>query len=132
QLYYSNGDKKSRKDNTTNWNDKETLKKWRENWAKMTNQFLEKNQFTERITEKSYAEQGLEIEPTIHEGYVAREMEKRGQISDRCEENRQIQERNYAKNKTRNEAVKEENLRENYTYYSAHEIQNIIYTTKSI
>lgn len=132
QLYYSNGDKKSRKDNTTNWNDKETLNKWRENWAKITNQFLEKNQFSERITEKSYAEQGLEIEPTIHEGYVAREMEKRGQVSDRCEENRQIKERNYAKNQTRSEAVKAERLRDISASLSPQEKQNIVKIAKSL
>src|SRR5699024_8355409 len=91
-----------------------------------------KNQFTERITEKSYAEQGLEIEPTIHEGYVAREMEKRGQISDRCEENRQIQERNYAKNKTRSEAVKTERLKEISASLSPQEKQNIVKIAKSL
>ncbi|MGH2067456.1 MobA/MobL family protein, partial [Aerococcus urinaeequi] len=127
-----NGNIRSRKDNTTNWNDKETLNKWRKNWAKITNQFLEKNQISERITEQSYAEQGLEIEPTIHEGYVAREMEKRGQLSDRCEENRQIQKRNYAQNQTRSEAVKAERLREISASLSPQEKQNIVKIAKSL
>ena len=38
----------------------------------------------------SHAERGLLERPTVHEGVVARAMEKKGVISDRCELNRQI------------------------------------------
>lgn len=100
QLYYESGDKKSRKENLTDWNSKETFAEWRENWAKTANRYLADNGYSERITDKSYAEQGLDIEPTIHEGYVARKMEKQGNISDRCEENRAIKKRNMDKSRT--------------------------------
>ncbi len=59
--------------------------------GKINESLLERNQFSERITEKILWHKGCEIEPTIHEGYVAREIEKEVNFLDRCEENRQIQ-----------------------------------------
>ncbi len=44
----------------------------------------------ERIDHRSHADRGLTEQPTIHEGVVARELEKKDVISDRCEINRQI------------------------------------------
>ena len=96
-----NGHVKSRKEYTTDWNDKETFIQWRKNWADLTNQFLERNGFSDRITEKSNIELGIENEASIHEGYVARQMEKRGEISERCEENREISARNLARQEER-------------------------------
>ena len=93
------GNIRSRKDNFTDWDDKKNMKSWRENWATLTNMYLEQAGSKERISEKSYAELGEEKIPTIHEGYVAREMEKRGEISERVEQNRQIKKENYNKQK---------------------------------
>ena len=42
------------------------------------------------IDHRSNAARGLDEQPTIHEGVVARALEKKGIISDRCEINRQI------------------------------------------
>ena len=100
-LYYENGDKKSRKIYTTDWNDKETFNQWRKNWADLTNKFLERNGFSDRISEKSNIELGIENEASIHEGYVARQIEKRGEISERCEKNREISARNSARQEER-------------------------------
>src|SRR5699024_11669828 len=108
QLYYESGDKKSRKISTTNWNDKSTLKKWRKNWADTTNEYLERAGYTERITEKSYADLGIDKKPTIHEGYVARSKEKNGKVSDRCETNRQIKKENYDKQNERQTYIDKE------------------------
>lgn len=88
---------------TTDWDSKEKLHVWRKSWADMTNDYLENKDLSERITEKSYAEQGIDKQPTIHEGYVARKMEKEGKVSDRCEENRKIKKENYEK-----QAIKKE------------------------
>ena len=44
----------------------------------------------ERIDHRSFADQGKDDQPTIHEGVAARAMEKKGIVSDRCELNRQI------------------------------------------
>ncbi len=70
---------------------KSTLKAMRSSWANVCNRYL---QPWERITEKSYKEQGFARIPTIHEGYAARQMEQRGEISDRCEYNRHVKELN--------------------------------------
>ena len=42
------------------------------------------------IDHRSHAERGLDEQPTIHEGVIARALEKKGIVSDRCELNRQI------------------------------------------
>ena len=72
---------------------KETLQEIRAGWAEVCNKRLSKEK---QISEKSYKEQGIELEPTIHEGYAARKIEKNGGISSKCEENRAIKERNNA------------------------------------
>jgi len=70
---------------------KETLQEFREQWAKECNKHLTPEQ---QIDHRSYAEQGKEEEPTIHEGYTARKIETQGDISERCEINRAIAARN--------------------------------------
>ena len=72
------------------WNSDEQLVLWRAAWADVTNRYLERAGIDQRIDHRSYAERGLDEQPTIHEGVVARALEKKGIISDRCEINRQI------------------------------------------
>ena len=72
------------------WNSEEQLLAWREAWATAANRCLELAGHDSRINHRSHAERGLEERPTIHEGVVARAMEKKGIIFDRCELNRQI------------------------------------------
>ena len=72
------------------WNSEEQLVLWRKAWADTTNLYLERNGNEERIDHRSHAERGLTEQPTIHEGVVARALEKKGIVSDRCEINRQI------------------------------------------
>ena len=107
KLRTKSGDFKSRKDNTTDWDSREKLAEWRKNWAHITNHYLEKNGFSQRISEKSYAELGEKKRPTIHEGYVAREMEQRGEVSERAETNRQIKKGNYTSEENRKEVTSE-------------------------
>ena len=75
---------------TERWNSDEQLVLWRAAWADVTNRYLERTGHEERIDHRSHAERGLLERPTVHEGVVARAMEKKGIISDRCELNRQI------------------------------------------
>ena len=75
---------------TARWNSEEQLVLWRAAWADVTNRFLERAGSQERVNHRSHAERGLDEQPTIHEGVVARALEKKGIISDRCEMNRQI------------------------------------------
>ena len=72
------------------WNSEEQLVKWRAAWADEVNLFLEQKGLDERIDHRSFADQGKDEQPTIHEGVAARAMEKKGFVSDRCELNRQI------------------------------------------
>ena len=75
---------------TERWNSDKQLVLWRQAWADVTNLHLERTGHEERIDHRSHAERGLLERPTVHEGVVARAMEKKGVISDRCELNRQI------------------------------------------
>lgn len=73
------------------WNSRAQLKEWRENWADYCNIFLSEEN---KIDHRSFEEQGLDLEPTIHEGYAARPMEQRGKTSERCQHNRDVKEAN--------------------------------------
>ena len=72
------------------WNSEEQLVLWRTAWSDVTNQFLERSGRDEQIDHRSHAERGLDEQPTIHEGVVARVLERKGIVSERCELNRQI------------------------------------------
>ena len=72
------------------WNSEEQLCLWRANWANAVNKMLALNQINAAIDHRSFAAQGITEQPTIHEGYIAQNMEKKGMIADRCEINRQI------------------------------------------
>ena len=75
---------------TERWNSEEQLVEWRKAWADVTNRYLDRYGHDKRIDHRSHADRGLTEQPTIHEGVVARALEKKGIISDRCEINRQI------------------------------------------
>lgn len=79
---------------TARWNSEEQLQKWRIAWEDIVNHHLEHAGSEERIDHRSHAERGLDEKPTIHEGVAARIMEKKGEVSDRCELNRQIRQDN--------------------------------------
>lgn len=72
------------------WNSEEQLVAWRAAWADVSNRYLERVGWEERIDHRSNAARGLDEIPTIHEGVAARAMEHKGIVSDRCELNRQI------------------------------------------
>ena len=76
------------------WNSEEQLVTWRAAWAEVVNYHLEKAQQPERIDHRSFADQGIDLKPTIHEGVTARVLEKKGIVSDRCELNREIRKDN--------------------------------------
>ena len=76
------------------WNSEEQICLWREKWAEAVNKMLAQNQIHASIDHRSFANQGITEQPTIHEGYIAQNMEKKGIISDRCEINRQIRANN--------------------------------------
>lgn len=73
------------------WNSEEQLLVWRERWAEIVNHELKIHGINAQIDHRSFADQGIAEQPTIHEGYIARDMEQNSFVSERCEINRQIQ-----------------------------------------
>ena len=69
------------------WNRQTKAEEWRKDWADICNRYLSQEKW---IDHRSYARQGIDKIPTVHEGFAARAMEKRGAVADRCETNREI------------------------------------------
>ena len=72
------GSWKSHKEDTVDWNDRKYCEIWRHEWEVIQNRYLEANDRPERVDLRSYARQGLDIIPTVHEGAAVQQMEKRG------------------------------------------------------
>ncbi|WP_436665872.1 MobQ family relaxase [Lactiplantibacillus plantarum] len=81
---------KSRKILMVDWDKKEKITEWRHNWAVSVNQILEQKNIPERISEKSFTEQGIDDTPTQHEGINSKRYERK-------EFNQQV--KNYRKSK---------------------------------
>lgn len=77
-----------------NWNEKETLREWRTLWADHMNRALERAGLSERVTEKSFEDLGLDKIPSRHLGAAGSEIERRGEKSRIAEENRAAEAQN--------------------------------------
>ena len=82
---------KNHKEDYNDWNKKERVEEWRAAWAACCNERLAER---DRIDHRSYKRQGIEQEPTIHEGYAARKIAAEGKPSERVRINEEIRERN--------------------------------------
>ena len=82
---------KNHKEDYNDWNKKERVEEWRASWAACCNARLAER---DRIDHRSYKRQGIEQEPTIHEGYAARKIASEGKPSERVLINEEIRERN--------------------------------------
>ena len=89
-----NGNYKTRKINTVDWNEQDKAEEWRKTWADITNKYLEENSIQEKVDHRSYQRQGIEQIPTIHMGVSATQMEKKGIATDRGNINREIRKQN--------------------------------------
>ena len=89
-----NGNYKTRKINTTDWNEQDKAEEWRKAWADITNKYLEENSIQDKVDHRSYQRQGIEQIPTIHLGVSATQMEKKGIVTDRGNINREIKQQN--------------------------------------
>ena len=78
---------------STGWDTPQALQRWRTSWADINNRELER-MHAQPISEKSNRTRKLDTEPTVHEGYLARKIEQEGGISERCQLNREIRNRN--------------------------------------
>ena len=57
---------------------KKKITEWRHNWAASVNQVLEQKNIPDRISEKSFIEQGIDDTPTQHEGINSKRHERKG------------------------------------------------------
>ncbi|WP_105308444.1 MobQ family relaxase, partial [Lactiplantibacillus plantarum] len=81
---------KSRKILMVDWDKKEKIIEWRHNWAASVNQVLEQKNIPDRISEKSFKDQGIDEVATQHEGINSKQYERK-------EFNQQV--KNYRKTK---------------------------------
>ena len=72
-----NGNFKTRKIDTVDWNKQDKAEHWRKAWADITNKYLEENSIYDKVDHRSYQRQGIEQIPTIHLGVSASQMEKK-------------------------------------------------------
>ena len=75
---------------TTDWGRPETLDRWREAWANLVNKALAGKGLDCRIDHRSYADQAVDLLPTVHEGVAVRQMEQRGIRTEKGDLNRWI------------------------------------------
>ena len=73
------------------WNKTEKVEEWRERWARECNKYLEKDK---QVDHRSFKRQGKEQLPTIHEGYAARQIQRRTGMSELCQINKEIKSTN--------------------------------------
>lgn len=68
---------RSRKVWLVDWDKKEKINQWRHNWAVSVNQVLEQKNIPDRISEKSFIEQGIDDTPMQHEGINSKRYERK-------------------------------------------------------
>lgn len=115
KILLPSGHYKCHKINTTDWDKKETLNKWRENWQNLANQYLEKNGFCERIDCRSYAEQNIILTPQIHEGANVHHAVLKNKVTEIGEYNKSVRAYNQnviklAEYKQERERIKEQQI----------------------
>lgn len=80
------------------WNTKQKNLEWRERWSDVQNKHLEKNGFMERVSHKSYEDQGIDLEPTKTEGWINRKYQKeKGELTSIAKYNLDVRKRNKEK-----------------------------------
>ncbi|MGK4094656.1 MobQ family relaxase [Pediococcus pentosaceus] len=95
KTFTKSGFPKQRKVWLVDWDKKEKITEWRHNWATAVNKVLEAKNLLDRISEKSYEEQGIDEVATQHEGINS-------QRENRQEFNRNVKLQRQAKSEVRN------------------------------
>lgn len=126
---------------TNDWNKKEKLVEWRKRWSDICNEAIDKknalieeenlavNLYAQQeaishIDHRSYAEQGVNKTPTIHEGWQARKMERLGMTSERLEQNRRINQMNSVWSQLNRVSKKYRKYNENHYKKYQEEVKN--------
>ena len=76
------------------WNRKEALQEWRERWASYANAALEAAGSESRIDHRSFKDQGLDLQGTVHLGPKQSGMERKGIASATGDYNRHVEQYN--------------------------------------
>ena len=79
------------------WNDRALLKDWREAWSAHVNEWLAELGINARIDHRSYADQGVELEPQHKIGPAASRRPEQGLEAERIEDHARIARENGAK-----------------------------------
>ena len=74
------------------WNARKLVLHWREKWAEKANSFMMREGINQKIDHRSYAEQGIDLEPTKHLGFRADQVEndKRDLTQEKWKEHKRI------------------------------------------
>ncbi|WP_264986553.1 AAA family ATPase, partial [Komagataeibacter swingsii] len=76
------------------WNDRDLLLTWRERWASFANERLAELDLDVRIDHRSFAEQGIDLEPQNKIGPAGMRREERGEDAQRVADHLEIARRN--------------------------------------
>jgi ATP-dependent exoDNAse (exonuclease V) alpha subunit len=76
------------------WNSKALLAEWRERWASLANERLAEIGLDVRIDHRSFAEQGIDLEPQNKIGPAGMRREERGEDAERAADHEEIARRN--------------------------------------
>jgi hypothetical protein len=69
------------------WNERETLEDWRTAWAAIQNRELERLGIAAKVDSRSFDAQGIDREPSQHEGPAVTAKRRRGELSEIEQEN---------------------------------------------
>ena len=94
RIKLKNGNFKTKKVDTVDWNEQSKAELWRSKWAELANKYLEQNSIADRIDHRSFERQGTEQIPTVHLGVAASQMERKGITTERGNINREIKAHN--------------------------------------
>ena len=85
-----NGRYKTRRINSTDWDDRSKSEEWRSAWANLVNDHLQHFGYEQTLDHRSYARQNKEQIPTIHLGAISHSLEQKGIATERGDKNRAI------------------------------------------
>ena len=130
-------DKRNRKQwkchtaDSTDWNSKENAKMWRKDLADTINATNEQLGIAVHWEHRSFKEQGIDREPTIHIGAVANALERKGILTERGNINREIIKNNIEQAKEMLMLAKQELHSAQYATYKSTQIKNAAVSVKN-
>ena len=132
-------DKRNRKQwkchtaDSTDWNSKENAKMWRKDLADTINATNEQLGIAVHWEHRSFKEQGIDREPTIHIGAVANALERKGILTERGNINREIIKNNILLEQAKEMLMlaKQEVHSAQYATYKSTQIKNTAVSVKN-